>query len=152
MNGEHQMSDDDLTRPPHARALTVVDLMKSDVHTAAETDTLEEAHKFMRLAGVRHLPVVDADDRMVGILSDRDLLVGWSQGRGTRVGELMSRYVKWVHPETSARDAAAQMLRAKIGCLPVLDRDKKLVGIVTETDFLLVAHRALTIQQMVAEA
>ena len=146
------MSDQDLSPPPQARALTVGDLMSRDVHTANETDTLEEAHKFMRMAGVRHLPVLDEDRELVGILSDRDLLLGWSQGPSTKVSDLMSRYTKFVHPETSARDAAAMMLNAKIGCLPVLDGKKNLVGIVTETDFLLVAHRALTIQQMVAEA
>lgn len=146
------MNDEKLIRPPNARALSVGDLMSRDVHTASESDTLEEVHKFMRMAGVRHLPVMDGDDELVGILSDRDLLLGWSQGPSTQVGELMSRHTKWVHPETSARDAAAMMINGKIGCLPVLDGAKKLVGIVTETDFLLVAHRALTIQQMVADA
>jgi CBS domain-containing protein len=146
------VSGSNLNRPENARALTVGDLMSIDVHTANEGDTLEEAHKFMRMAGVRHLPVLDADDELVGILSDRDLLLGWSQGPSTKVADLMSRYTKWVHPETSARDAAAMMLSDKIGCLPVLDGGKKLIGIVTETDFLLVAHRALTIQAMVAEA
>jgi len=146
------MTEPKLTRPENARPLTVGDLMSVDVHTANETDTLEEAHKFMRMAGVRHLPVLDADAELVGILSDRDLLLGWSQGPSTKVSELMTRYAKWVHPETSARDAAGMMLNDKIGCLPVLDGDSKLVGIVTETDFMLVAHRALTIQHMVAEA
>ena len=146
------MNDTKLNRPPHARALAVGDLMSGDVHTANESDTLEEAHKFMRMAGVRHLPVLGGDGELVGILSDRDLLLGWAQGRNTEVSGLMSRHTRWVHPETSARDAAAMMLQDKIGCLPVLDGDKKLVGIVTETDFLLVAHRALTVQQMVADA
>lgn len=146
------VSGKNLQRPENARALTVADLMSVDVHTANESDTLEEAHKFMRMAGVRHLPVLNADAELVGVLSDRDLLLGWSQGPSTKVSELMSRYAKWVHPDTPARDAAAMMLSDKIGCLPVLDGDNKLVGIVTETDFLLVAHRALTIQQMVASA
>lgn len=146
------MNDEKLIRPPNARGLAVADLMSRDVHTANESDTLEEAHKFMRMAGLRHLPVLDGHDELVGVLSDRDLLLGWSQGPSTTVAELMSRHTKWVHPETSARDAAAMMVHAKIGCLPVLDGGKKLVGIVTETDFLLVAHRALTIQQMVANA
>lgn len=146
------VSETNLNQPDNARALRVGDLMSVDVHTTTENDTLEEAHKFMRMAGVRHLPVLDEDRDLVGILSDRDLLLGWAQGPSTKVADLMSRYTKWVHPETTARDAAAMMLSDKIGCLPVLDAAKKLVGIVTETDFLLVAHRALTIQQMVADA
>jgi CBS domain-containing membrane protein len=131
-------------------ALTVGELMSTDVHVARMGDTLEEAHKFMRMAGVRHLPVMNADDEMIGILSDRDLLLGWSQGPATAVSELMTRYTKWVHPQTTARDAAAMILADRIGCLPVLDDKRRLIGIVTETDFLLVAHRALTMLQMLA--
>ena len=103
------MNEEKLIRPPNVRGLAVADLMSRDVHTANESDTLEEAHKFMRMAGLRHLPVLDGNQELVGVLSDRDLLLGWSQGPSTKVAELMSRHTKWVHPETSARDAAAMM-------------------------------------------
>ncbi len=130
---------------PHA--MTVGDLMSTIVHTAKEADTIRDAYATMRVARIRHLPVLGAREELIGVVSDRDLHLGWSRGPETRISEVMSRHLQWVHPETSARDAAARMLHDKIGCLPVVDDKQALVGIITDTDFLEVAHRALTLLQ-----
>lgn len=127
--------------------MTVADLMSSGVHTARETDTIREAHSVMRVNRIRHMPVLDARGELCGVVSDRDLNLGWSRGPATRVSEVMSRHLQWVRSTTSARDAAARMLHDKIGCLPVLDENRQLVGIITETDFVEVAHRALSMLQ-----
>lgn len=129
------------------QAMTVGDLMSSVPQTARETDTIREAYATMRVSRIRHLPVVDASGGLVGVVSDRDLHLGWARGPQTRVCEVMTRNLQWVRPTTCARDAAARMLHDKIGCLPVLDEQRQLVGIITETDFLEVAHRALTMLQ-----
>ena len=126
--------------------------MVSSVLTVAPTDRLSDVHQRMRTAGVRHLPVVDGDGKLVGVVSDRDVHVAWALGAETAVERFMTRYTHFVFADTSAREAASRLLYDKIGCLPVVDRDQQVVGIVTETDFLEIAHRALTLQQMAAEA
>lgn len=125
--------------------MTVADLMSKKVQGTRYTETIRDAHATMRMSRIRHLPVLDEEDNLIGLVSDRDLYLGWSRGPDATVAEVMSRNLQFTHPETSARDAAERMLHDKIGCLPVLDDDKNLVGILTETDYLEVAHRALTL-------
>ena len=131
--------------------LHVGDLMHTVVHTVRDTDTVHDAHKLMRVIRIRHLPVLDDRGMLTGVVSDRDLNLGWSRGPECRISEVMSRYAQWVHPGTRARDAAERMLRDRIGCLPVLDDRQRIVGIITDTDFLEVALRALTLADAVHE-
>lgn len=129
------------------QGMTVAELMSKDVRTTTESETVRDVHSAMRVRGIRHMPVLDAAGSLVGIVSDRDLHLAWSRGPETRISEVMSRNMHWVHPSASARDAAARMLQEKIGCLPVLDEKRHIVGIITETDFVEVAYRALTLLQ-----
>jgi CBS domain-containing protein len=131
-------------------ALTVGDLMSTPVHTVRSDERLADVHGLMRMTGVRHLCVVDERGVLRGLLSDRDVSLAWCRGADTPVKKFMTYNMYWVGPDTPARDAAARMLQQKIGCLPVVDRDRRVLGIVTETDFMLVAHRALLVQEMVA--
>jgi acetoin utilization protein AcuB len=119
-------------------ALTVRDVMVTDLVTVSPTDTAREAYRLMRDRRFRHLPVLHGG-RLVGILSDRDLRpVLLSPGLArARVAELMSEDLTIVSPDASVEDAASLLVVKKIGCLPVLDGDR-LVGIVTETDLLAV--------------
>jgi CBS domain-containing protein len=137
--------------PTALAALKVEDLMSRHVHTAEPNDRLHDIHALMRLARIRHVPVLDGD-KLVGIISDRDIHLAWSQGADAPARSFMTRYTQWVFADTPAREAAARMLHDKIGCLPVLDRAHRVVGIVTDTDFLAVAHRALTIHQAWTES
>jgi CBS domain-containing protein len=130
-------------------AMTVADLMTHNVHAATPADRLEDLHSFMRMAGIRHMPVL-VDGRLIGIVSDRDVDLAWSQGPDTPASAFMTRYTQWVFPDTTARDAAARILQDKIGCLPVVDHRGQLVGMVTTSDFVAVAYRALTIQLALA--
>lgn len=128
-----------------AKHLTVSDLMRTAVLTVKERDTLTRADLEMRFAGIRHLPVVDDRYHLVGILSNRDVLRWLAKEKSDqlRVGQVMTRRVRTAHPDTSAREAIEQLIEHKIGCLPVVGEDEQLVGMITETDFLLVAQRAL---------
>lgn len=123
--------------------LLVRDLMSKGAHLAAPSDTVGDVHHLMRLGGIRHLPVVERG-RLVGVVSDRDVLAAWMSGGATRIEEVMTRTPRWVSQETPARDAAGLLLRHKIGCLPVVDAAMTVVGIVTESDFVELAHRALS--------
>jgi CBS domain-containing protein len=141
---------DTATATRELAALTVSDIMTHGVHTAKPSDRLSDVHALMRLAGIRHVPVV-SEGTLVGVVSDRDIHLAWAQGADTPVKSFMTRSSEYAQPDTSARAAGERMLNRKIGCLPVLDRDRQVIGIVTESDFLAIACRALLVQQALAE-
>lgn len=131
-----------------AVARVVADLMTRQVVTLNEEDDLVDINENMETLGLRHLPVVD-DDRLVGIVSHRDVLrvsagtlePGAAQRDAilkerTFVRDIMTRDVVTVRAETTVGEAAKLLLRHKFGCLPVVEDDGKLVGIVTEHDFV----------------
>ncbi|MCB9559008.1 MAG: CBS domain-containing protein [Kofleriaceae bacterium] len=123
--------------------LSVSDLMTTAVVSVRATEPLREAHADMQMGAFRHMPVVDDRGRLVGIISDRDVLRAISRHKATLVGEVMTRQPVTVKPDTVAHAAALVMLERKIGGLPVVDEDGHLVGLITQTDFLEVARRAL---------
>jgi CBS domain-containing protein len=132
--------------------LRVRSLMTKNVVTLDPNDRLVTADDVMRLGRIRHIIVVDEDEELVGVLSQRDLFHGGllkALGYGTRakaqaldtlvVKEAMVSDVISTTPDTLLSQAASVMLERKIGCLPVLE-GRKVVGIITESDF--VAHVA----------
>jgi CBS domain-containing protein len=127
------------------RDLKVADLMTTAVITVRDRDSITHADSEMQVAGVRHLPVFDGRQHLVGILSDRDLrgALASARGRTVPVGEVMTRHVQTVTSRTPAREAAEIMLEQRIGSLPVLGEEGELIGLVTETDFLRLAHQLL---------
>jgi CBS domain-containing protein len=132
----------------HQPPAVVADVMSPEVTTLMRNDTLSLADDIMNLGRIRHLPVLDDDEQLVGLVSQRDLFRG-SLARALGYGDLGQRrlldtiMVKEVMTEdvvsttadTPIQDAARLMLERKIGCLPVLERER-LVGIVTEADFV----------------
>ncbi len=130
-------------------SLRVRDLMSSDVTTLKRNDTLSLADDIMNLGRIRHLPVLDDDEReLVGMVSQRDLFrgalakaLGYGQ-RGQRkvldnllVKEVMATDVVTTTPDTPLVEAAKILMTRKIGCLPVVEGGR-LVGILTEADFV----------------
>jgi diacylglycerol O-acyltransferase / wax synthase len=127
----------------------VADLMTRDVITIAPDDSLGNAHREMSRHLIRHLPVVDRDGCLLGIVTHRDLLAVSSSSLIVpaqdervrlldlvRVGEVMETHVSVAAPNDPAANAGERMIRHKIGCLPVVVGNDRLVGIVTEEDFL----------------
>lgn len=134
--------------------LLVRELMSQPVLTLGRNDKLSIADDLLEQQRIRHIPVLDADGRLCGIISQRDLFRGAllrALGYGSRlaekmldslpVKEAMSSPVHTVGPDTPAADAARVMLEKKVGCLPVV-ADGKLLGIVTESDFVEAAASA----------
>ena len=131
-----------------ARPRIVSDLMSSDVRTLGRNDSLRLADDILRLERIRHLPVLDDDGILVGILSQRDLFRGAlarALGYGEhaqdamlshlRVKNVMTNDPTTVTPKTTLAKAARTMIDAGIGCLPVV-ADEKLAGILSESDFV----------------
>jgi len=139
--------------------------MTSEVITLEEQQSLPLAQELMNFTHVRHLPVVDRDGAVVGIVRRRDILQaqikvsserrradipGTSQEYelGVPVAKVMTGDVITVTPDTLALAAGELLTKHQVGCLPVVDRSKKLVGIVTEADFLQFAMRSLRSEAM----
>jgi CBS domain-containing protein len=132
--------------------LRVRDLMAADVTTLRRNDKLVIADDVMRLGRIRHLPVLDDDEReLVGIVSQRDLFrgalaraLGYGQHAQQKlldlllVKDVMTSEVTTIGPDALLEEAARIMLERKIGCLPVLEQGR-LVGLLTESDFVRLA-------------
>jgi len=126
--------------------LNVEDLMSTALLTVSPSDEIGAADMDMRLAGIRHFPVVDEHNNLLGVVSDRDVLrqIGAAGGGKVKISDIMTRDVETTTADTAAADALELMLDKKIGCLPVTaEDDNHLVGMITETDFLQVALKAL---------
>jgi CBS domain-containing membrane protein len=119
----------------------VAAMMTTDPTVVAPTDRLHAAAREMELGSIRHLPVVASDGTLVGVLSQRDVL--GELDPQARVEDAMSTDMKTVAPTTPAHEAAYLLLRHKIGCVPVVGEHGRLVGIVTEADFVRVAYTLL---------
>lgn len=117
----------------------VGDIMTTSVVTMSPRATFREAVGLMANRPFRHFLVVEADARLAGVISDRDLLrilaraPDWHK---TTVGEVMTRETVTVQPETSLSAAVSEMLTRRINCLPVVNGEGKVCGIVTSTDVL----------------
>lgn len=135
------------------RMITVGDFMTRDLVTVKEADDLALAESILRLGGIRHLPVV-REGRLAGLLTQRDLLRSAAHRgpRTTHAADVMVREVVAVRPATSLVQAAKIMLANKFGCLPITEEDGRLVGIITESDFVRFAADVVQDLDLVAEA
>jgi CBS domain-containing protein len=123
-------------------------LMTERVVTVDRGDSLALAWELMRRNRIRHLPVTDATGVLQGLVTHRDLLAAAESSlavsaadrlrhlEGARVGDVMETHVSAIGPDTPAASAGLRMVAHKIGCLPVTARDGRLVGIVTEEDYV----------------
>ena len=113
------------------------DVMSRDVKLVGPDTTIREAAQQMRDGDFGMLPVEETD-RMIGAVSDRDIAiraVADDKGPATTVREIMSDGICWAYEEDSVEQAAKIMSERQIRRLPVVNRDKRLVGIVALGDF-----------------
>jgi CBS domain-containing membrane protein len=129
-------------------AIRVRDLMTEPVFSIGPEATLSEVGDLMENKRIRHVPVVDEDHNVMGVVSHRDLLrsaVGQSAEmplasqaailHPIKVRDVMARDVEVVDASENIATAAQIMLAGKYGCLPVVD-GTRLTGILTEADFI----------------
>ena len=126
---------------------TVEQYMTTTLFTVNEDELLELAAFMMDKNRIRHVLVEDNDHDLVGIVSYRSILRMLASGKNplteaATVRDVMHRDPVTVEPHTSTVDAIDIMRRNKVSCLPVTSRGK-LVGLVTETDFMPIAYRLL---------
>ncbi|HVZ31597.1 MAG TPA: CBS domain-containing protein [Polyangiaceae bacterium] len=128
--------------------------MTRDVLTVDENETLVDLIRSLHTLRCRHLPVAD-DGNLIGLLSDRDLLAVANSNllphqerddrillERFRVRDVMTREIATVSPDTPIADAGRLLLERRFGCLPVVDANNVLQGIVTSSDFTRVVVNA----------
>ncbi|MFO0615381.1 MAG: CBS domain-containing protein [Polyangiaceae bacterium] len=118
---------------------TARQVMTTPVVSIVVTATTGEALELLRTLDVRHLPVVNADDELVGMLSDRDLEPtrdATDAVRTASVSAVMSGNPLSVTVEADASEIVDLMVEHKIGAVPVVEPDGTLVGIVSYLDLL----------------
>lgn len=116
---------------------TVADVMTRGVRTMRPDDNLVTASQAMEELNIGAVPVCDGD-RLVGMVTDRDIVVrGVAQElnlRQCKLSDVMSAHVRTVREDDQVQDVLHEMGQAKVRRLPVVDRNDRLVGIVSLGD------------------
>lgn len=124
--------------------------MSRKVITVVKETTVLEAQSLMQREKIRHLPVVDDEKRLVGIVTDRDvrsaLPYDLTKGGGDprerdqyahlKVGDIMSTDLLPVSPTHTLQDALLLLEKKKVGSLPVVDDEKRVVGVLSVRDLM----------------
>jgi acetoin utilization protein AcuB len=122
--------------------------MRRDIVWVDEEDPMQKAVDLLKEKGIRHLPVLKGGEKLVGIVSDRDVKAASPSSATSlevreiyylldriKIKEIMTKKPYTVSPSTPVEEAALIMREKKIGALPVIEKGK-LWGIITETDIL----------------
>ncbi len=127
--------------------MLIKDWMSKSPVTVKPATSIMKAAKLMKENGYHRLPVVDDDDKLVGIVSDRDIKEA-SPSKATtldmhelyyllseiKIGDIMTKNVVAVTPGDTVEKAAVLLLRHNVGGLPVVDDASKVVGVITDSD------------------
>jgi acetoin utilization protein AcuB len=117
----------------------VADIMTKDVRTMLPDQSFAEVVGMMATRSFHHMLVVDEDERLHGVISDRDVLRAlsrtpdWSK---KSVAEIMNPDSITTTPESAISAAVCLMLEKRVNCLPVIGPDGRVAGILTSTDLL----------------
>jgi len=124
--------------------MIVEEIMRTKIETLTQNNTIADALKIMAEKKIRHLPIIDHEKHLVGLVTDRDIRDAspsifdtekFKQELQNPLKVIMKRDVITGHPLDFVEEISALLYEHRIGCLPIL-KDNKLVGIVTETDLL----------------
>jgi CBS domain-containing protein len=130
--------------------MLISDAMTKDVETISPHQSIREAAHLMTQLDIGALPVADGD-RLVGMITDRDIAVravGEGRSPDTEVRDIMSKEVMYCFEDEELDQVTHNMSDIKLRRLPVLDRRKRLVGIVSLGDLAMTGVRAKTGQAL----
>jgi len=116
--------------------MKVCDVMSCDVQVASPTQTIRDAAQIMAKIDAGVLPVGE-NDRLVGMITDRDIAIrAVAEGKSptTKVGDIMSDEVLYCFDDQDLDEVAQNMSEMKVRRLPVVNREKRLVGIISIGD------------------
>lgn len=116
--------------------MKVSDAMTRDVRTMSPSQSIRDAAQVMQRLDVGFLPVGE-NDRLVGMITDRDIAIrgiGTGKGPDARISEIMTADVKYCYEDEDTEHVARNMGELQIRRLPVVDRNKRLVGVISLGD------------------
>jgi CBS domain-containing protein len=116
--------------------MRIRECMTRDVQLVSPDDTIERAAQIMGSIDAGILPVTNGE-RLVGMITDRDIAIrGIAEGCGpsARVGDIMSQEVKYCFDDAETDEVLDNMAEIQVRRMPVVDHDKRLVGIVSLSD------------------
>ncbi|HEY0921626.1 HPP family protein [Rheinheimera pacifica] len=135
---------------------TVAQLMTADPLCVTREASLKDAHDLMRGKNIRHIPVIDADGILVGMLTQKIMIakvMGLMAQFGATalerkekqqlVADMMATDFAAVTPDQSLKEVAGFFVKNRHGCMPVVDENNKLKGILTSSDFVRLAAELL---------
>jgi len=137
--------------------IKIEDMMTRNPHTLLRSHSLSDAKHLMEEHEIRHIPVVDTENRLLGVVTQRDVLAAQesslqkipedqSHTLTTPLDIAMRRNVMSVDPHAGLKESAVYMQKHKVGCLPVVF-NQELVGIITDSDFVTIAIHLLELQE-----
>ena len=134
---------------------TVADLMTSNLITLDTSHTMKNAHDLINKKGIRHLPVLSTQPdesghcKMVGLVTQKEMIarvINFLATHGadalfelemrTPVMDIAVTDFEFVDEDEPLRDVAYYFLKNKLGCLPVFNKNSKLTGMITSSDFV----------------
>jgi len=113
--------------------MKVKDIMTEKVISVKENDTVNDIAELMDLHGIGFAPVNDGNGKLIGIVTDRDIVVRGLAGGKKTVKDVMSKNLITVSPDNSVIEAARLMGKARVRRLPVTDGGKT-VGVLSLSD------------------
>lgn len=117
----------------------VADVMVAKVVTLSAHHSFDEVVRLMNDRHFRHCVIVNAHGKLAGVISDRDILRSLARNGNSRaksLDQIMTPNPITVKRDTSILDAVSKILSKRINCLPVVDDEGAVCGIVTSTDLL----------------
>lgn len=124
--------------------MKVADVMTADVETVKPDQSIQQAASFMLRADAGSIPVCDGE-KLLGMVTDRDIAVravAQHKGPDTPVRDVMSRDIKYCYEDEELEHVAENMADQRVRRLPVVNREKRLVGIVSLGDVAMVEGRS----------
>lgn len=129
-----RLKTEEVVKPMRQREIKIVKSVMVDAITVTEDTSINEAAKIMIERSVNHLPVIDTNGTLVGIITSWDIAKAVATRRAGKVGEVMTRNVIVTYPDEPVEIAARKMEEHDISALPVVDMKRKVLGIVSSEE------------------
>ncbi len=135
--------------------MKIGDHMSTEIVYANLRDGLHQTYTKMQERGIRHMPVLNEKEELVGIISDRDLrhpqwldtfpnfAPNFRMDNNTKVEQAMSQSPASLKADDDLADAVGMFIERRYGAIPVVDTNNKVIGIISTIDALRAFHQSL---------
>jgi len=144
--------------------INVQDMMTASPKTLSRYNSLHDARALMQRNKFRHIPIVDENQQLVGLVTQRNVLSHGVTSQdfiereelekiesGTLLADIMTTKLVTVNGDMKIADAAHLIYKNKYGCLPVVDSGYQLIGIITDHDFVAMTIQLLDMMNVLEE-